>query len=804
MPKKAKIGKNRKDKFYSIAKEVGYRARSAFKLVQLNRKFQFLQSSRVLIDLCAAPGGWCQVAKQHMPVESKILGVDLVPIKPISGVITLQEDITTDSCKSKIRQHLKDWKADVVLNDGAPNVGKNWHIDSFSQAELALWACKLAAFFLRPGGWFITKVFRSNDYNALVWVLKQLFKKVHATKPSASRNESAEIFVVCQGYLAPQKIDPKFFDIKHALTQIESDQKKVAFRDFEKIKKKKAVGYEDNNGLLFKKASSQAFLETEEPLEFLASINKIELDPEHENNPLLAKDKKVDMTELKINMQDIKVLNVREIKDLLKWRTKLRTALGMEEEDMEEGDSDNDGSELDSDEEEEKQMEAEALDVAKGELKDLRRKKKKKFKGLRRLRDLLSNAVHLDEAEDQEVFKLVTLKKNVIDQDDEEYAQMADANAADDELESGDENDLPADFDFKKTLVNLEDGEEAEEDNELIHHLEDKSVKQQKQSAAWFGQSEWFSGLEEDNDLEQANLKAMMKQTDKPEKKIKNKSSESNAMEVDAGPSSQAKEAESEEDDYSSSDDSDDSDVELAKSLELKELEDRIGVYREKRDDKEFKKKEKEDNRKREQFPLDPKELALATEMVTSKKRKRDLEEMMYDKYSCNDPEGLPEWFTVDEKRHRRRRLPEVDGKLVSWYQEKQKAANARNIKKVAEAKARKKNRELKRMEKVKRQAEGVLAAEDVSSREKQAQIKRIYGKASRENKKEHITYVPIKAGAGKRVSRPAGVKGKFKVVDSRMKTDMRGEKAAERRAGKRPTGGRGLANKKGHRSGRR
>ncbi|CAG5099069.1 Oidioi.mRNA.OKI2018_I69.XSR.g16222.t1.cds [Oikopleura dioica] len=804
MPKKSKVGKNRKDKFYSIAKEVGYRARSAFKLVQLNRKFQFLQSSRVLIDLCAAPGGWCQVAKQHMPVESKIIGVDLVPIKPISGVITIQEDITTDTCKSKIRQHLRDWKADVVLNDGAPNVGKNWHIDSFSQAELSLWACKLAAFFLRPGGWFITKVFRSNDYNALVWVLKQLFKKVHATKPSASRNESAEIFVVCQGYLAPQKIDPKFFDIKHALTQIESDQKKVAFRDFEKIKKRKAIGYEDNNGLLFKKASSQAFLEADEPLEFLAAINKIELEPAHENNAVIAKDKKVDMTELKINMQDIKVLNVREIKELLKWRTKLRTALGMEDEEMEEGDSEEE--ELDSEEEEEKKMEEEALEVAKGELKDLRRKKKKKFKGLRRLRDLLSNAVHLDEAEDQEVFKLVTLNKNVIDQDDEEYAQMADKVADADELESGDEDDLPANFNFKKTLVNLDEGADADqEDNELIEHLEDKNVKQKKQSAAWFGQSEWFSGLGDDEDLEKANLKAMMKETDKPEKKAKAKSAD--AMEVDestAQSSSLQELSDEDEDDYSSSDDSDDSDVELAKSLELKELEDRIGAFREKRDDKEFKKKQKEENRKREQFPLNPKELALATEMVTSKKRKRDLEEMMYDKFSFNDPEGLPDWFTVDEKRHRKRRLPEVDGKLVSWYEEKQKAANARNIKKVAEAKARKKNRELKRLEKVKRQAEGVLAQEDVSSREKQAQIKRIYGKASRENKKEHITYVPIKTGAGKKVSRPAGVKGKFKVVDSRMKTDMRGQKASERRAGKRPTGGRGLANKKGHRSGRR
>ena len=126
-----------------------------------------------------------------MPVSSLIVGVDLDKIKPIRGCKTLVGDITTAATAAALKRASGGAAFDAVLHDGAPNVGGAWSAEAYGQSALVLDAAKLAVAMLAPGGTFVTKVFRSKDYTALLYAFRQLFDRVDATKPAASRSTAA-------------------------------------------------------------------------------------------------------------------------------------------------------------------------------------------------------------------------------------------------------------------------------------------------------------------------------------------------------------------------------------------------------------------------------------------------------------------------------------------------------------------------------------------------------------------------------------------------------------------------------------
>lgn len=835
MGKKGKVGKSRRDKFYHLAKETGYRSRSAFKLIQLNRRFQFLQKARALLDLCAAPGGWLQVAANFMPVSSLIVGVDLVPIKPLPNVVTLQEDITTERCRQALRKELKTWKVDVVLNDGAPNVGASWVHDAYSQAHLTLMALRLACDFLARGGCFITKVFRSRDYQPLLWIFQQLFHRVQATKPQASRHESAEIFVVCQGFLAPDKVDSKFFDPKFAFKEVEVQAKTVT--ELVTKKKPKAEGYAEGDLTLYHRTSVTDFLRAANPVDFLSKASEISIDDEElAQHPLTTQD-------IRACCQDIKVLGRKELRSLLNWRTKLRRYVAKklkeqakaldislssgEEEDGEEEETTGAPS---KEEEEEEELNQTLAEMKAQEVAELRRKKKKLLREQRKQRERVELKMDLPGvsiADDGEtgMFSLSTIQGRKL----LEEVTQGDMSAADTLLShlpgddiyvsDGEEEDTSLDSDLdpeelagvskahtlkhqKRSSVQFRSVQtedvKVEDENPLLVPLEEKTILQEEQASLWFSK-DGFSGIEDDADealeISQAQLLyenrrkgQSQPQSPAPPSSLKTKPSPLCHDEIPKGPKTLS-ETETTmtttittTTDLGGKEDNSSSDSDSSSS----EDEDRWKPQRGKKRNREPKSDDGfeivpiEDPVKRQ--ILDPEGLALGAVIACSKKAKRDLIDNSFNRYAFNEDEGeLPEWFLQEEKQHRIRQLP-VDKKEVEQYRKRWREINARPIKKVAEAKARKKRRMLKKLEQTKKKAEAVVNTVDISEREKVAQLRSLYKKAGVGKEKRQVTYVVAKKGVGRKVRRPAGVRGHFKVVDSRMKKDQRAQQRKEQK----------------------
>ncbi|MEM4248037.1 MAG: RlmE family RNA methyltransferase [Candidatus Nanoarchaeia archaeon] len=186
----------KKEFFYKKAKEEKYRARSAYKLLELQKKFRLIESGDIVVDCGAAPGSWSQVALQFVGANGRVLAIDILPMAELSGNFTfLRADLTKESTLDKIRTILQR-PADLVMSDAAPEFSGIRAMDIGRAMDLNKIILELARKILKKGGSFVCKAFQGKDFQDFVKEVKKYFSNVHLEKPKASLKESAEIYIV--------------------------------------------------------------------------------------------------------------------------------------------------------------------------------------------------------------------------------------------------------------------------------------------------------------------------------------------------------------------------------------------------------------------------------------------------------------------------------------------------------------------------------------------------------------------------------------------------------------------------------
>jgi 23S rRNA (uridine2552-2'-O)-methyltransferase len=187
------------DPYVAEAKKQGFRSRAAFKLLQLDEKFHLLKEGARVVDLGAAPGGWCQVAVDRIGERGKVVGIDLLPMDPIPGADLIQMDFMSDEAPDELKRRLGAL-ANVVLSDMAASSTGHSQTDHLKIMALAETAYAFAKDVLAKGGVFVCKVLQGGATGELLTLLKRDFAEVKHVKPPASRSDSAEIYVVALGF----------------------------------------------------------------------------------------------------------------------------------------------------------------------------------------------------------------------------------------------------------------------------------------------------------------------------------------------------------------------------------------------------------------------------------------------------------------------------------------------------------------------------------------------------------------------------------------------------------------------------
>lgn len=661
------------------------------------------------------------MAAKYMPVSHLIIGVDLDPIKAIPGVKTFVCDITTEKCRSELRKELKTWKVDVFLNDGAPNVGAAWSRDAYNQAELCLMACKLATEFLIEGGTFVSKVFRSKDYNSLMWVFKQLFSTVEATKPTSSRSVSAEIFVVCSGFLAPKKIDPRLFDPKTALQEVEPTAAKSIniFKPEKKVRSRD--GYEEGAMLLFKTMTLAEFVASADPMTVLATVNCLTMADAESVKCAAVSSGGDDISHL---IADLKLLGKADFKALLKWRLKVRKTLGVDtcaapEESTEAG----------ADKRPLEDTEQDIDEVVFNLEKSKKRLKKKRLerKNKERLRLQMGMSVKgdtVDFNESEDIFRIPKILQT------NENISLSDDDVANDETGSLFED-------------SSSDSEDSSEDDDAHFMAVEKVLEESYES------------------LQSKRAKA-----------AKAAAAAANDGSAEDGASSQSDASVASEDEAGNAEDAWFSRPEFQTSHKEDFALDRKKLS--------LKKKKKgastadsDDDEKSAKIT----DLNSASMITTAMRLKRedpdDLVDDSFNRYALTEDEtSLPKWYLDDERKHNIPQKP-ITKEAVELLKQKMKSITGKPIKKELEYKMRKRARLSKKLESIKTKAASIADTEEMSESQKFRSINKILNKNLKEKKKERKLVVAAGSNRGIK-GRPKGVRGKYKMVDSRMKKELR------------------------------
>jgi 23S rRNA (uridine2552-2'-O)-methyltransferase len=184
------------DPYVKRAREAGYRARAAFKLLELDDKDRLFRPGQFVVDLGAAPGSWCQVALEKVGASGRVVALDILPMEPIEGVVFIEGDFREDEPLAALETAMDGRRADLVLSDMAPNISGIGPADQARSMHLAELAAAFADDWLDASGTFVVKVFQGEGFDAFLAELKQKYTAVRVRKPRASRAESREVYIV--------------------------------------------------------------------------------------------------------------------------------------------------------------------------------------------------------------------------------------------------------------------------------------------------------------------------------------------------------------------------------------------------------------------------------------------------------------------------------------------------------------------------------------------------------------------------------------------------------------------------------